>query len=62
MFSNNNGIKLETYMENSQLSGKQITTGQRESLKKIQKYFELNENTPHQPLWGTAEQYFDGHW
>ena len=35
MFSNNNGIKLETYMENSQLSGKQITTGQRESLKKI---------------------------
>ena len=45
MFSNNNGIKLETYMENSKVSGKKITTGQIESLKEIQKYFELNENT-----------------
>ena len=35
MFSNNNGIKLETYMENSQLSDMQITTGKRESLKEI---------------------------
>ena len=35
IFSNNNGIKLETYMENSKVSGNKITTGQRESLKEI---------------------------